>query len=90
MLQADPVNGVSTYDIPADDFSLTRIQLSAGESIAFRSKSPEIILCVEGSATLQAKNELHAAKGDALIIFPDNDYTIKATGNSLLFRAAVP
>jgi hypothetical protein len=45
---------------------------------------------VEGSATLQAKNELHAAKGDALIIFPDNDYTIKATGNSLLFRAAVP
>jgi len=81
-------SGINRF--PVDDFAIEKIELSNQQEKKISTTSPDILLCMEGSATITTINELTINKGEAVIVFAGNDYTITTPNKTVLFRALVP
>lgn len=75
---------------PVDDFAIEKIELNKEQTKKISATAPEILICMEGSATIRSANELQISKGEAFIAFAENEYTITTEDKAVLFRALVP
>lgn len=80
------------YETPAPDFELSGFELRGGHSASFTPTSAEILLLVEGTATIQQDGQrVRLQKGDpSAIVFPGGSVTIETDTNTLLYKAGVP
>lgn len=78
------------YPCPVPDFSVSKIEINAGETYTSLSSSPEIIIAVEGGAVVNA-NEVNITlkKGESIFVLPNENYSIAATGYCELYKAYV-
>ncbi|MBX7114023.1 MAG: mannose-6-phosphate isomerase, class I [Myxococcaceae bacterium] len=81
--------GEWTYATAAADFRLSRFSLSAAHAVKPARSGPEILLCTEGTATVEMGNaSLTLKRGEsAWVAAADGAYT--ASGNGVLYRATV-
>jgi mannose-6-phosphate isomerase len=84
--------GAWVYPTPAPDFELSRYALINGEEVSFTTATTEIIILINGVATLTAGNiPVYLKAGQpAAVAFAGETVTIQATGNAQLFKATVP
>jgi mannose-6-phosphate isomerase len=75
---------------PVDDFAIEKIELTTKQQKKVTTTSPEILICMEGNATITSANELNIMKGEAFIVFAENEYSVTTTDKAVLFRALVP
>jgi mannose-6-phosphate isomerase len=81
------------YKTDAKEFELSRIDLSSGKNYSlYAVKGPEILLCIEGAAEIENKQNHFALKrGEACFIPFDISCTISpAADKTVLFRATLP
>jgi mannose-6-phosphate isomerase len=83
--------GVETlYDCPVEDFDIAKINISANQSYQALSTSPEIFIVIEGGAVVNGTGVNFLVKrGDSFIIFPNENYSIRSSGNCELYKAFV-
>lgn len=73
------------YQVPVEDFELTRCQLGADPGV-LTTAGPQVLLCAEGAAVLgSADGELELAQGQAA--FVPAGAPLSARGPALLYRA---
>jgi len=80
-----------TYETPADEFRLSRLELRAGETFrADRRAGPEILLCVAGHAvTRSADGQTHDIVKGAALFVSGGEGAYELSGASTTFRAVV-
>ncbi len=80
----------SVYPTPASEFQLSAISLDNSGISRNCSKSPEILLCVEGRALLfNEHNSIHIEKGDSVFVSAGaHEYRLE--GKAAIFRAKIP
>lgn len=80
-------SGESGYETPAPEFRLSRIVLSAGESLALGADGPQILLAVEGCATLSdGRTELPLPRGRSAFVAGGTG-PVRLGGAGVVFRA---
>ena len=52
--------------------------------------SLEIIIAIEGGAVLNGSRNLVIKQGEAVALFPGEEYTIESSGKCMLYKAFVP
>jgi mannose-6-phosphate isomerase len=85
----DPIE--RTYDTPAGEFRLSRLELAHGMNYrADRRAGPEILLCIAGRVFVRdARGQAHElSKGGALFV-PASEGAYEVSGAGTTFRAAV-
>jgi mannose-6-phosphate isomerase len=77
--------------VPAPEFELYQYKLE-NKQIALNATGPEILLVLEGGATIEETGgqALNIGAGEAIFVTANTDYIIKAASGAELFRAAVP
>ena len=93
IVRAETIDGIEfIYRAPAREFKLSRIRIvSPASFVSGRRNGPEILICVEGSATVSREDvqRLQLSKGGSIFIpFGIGSYTIR--GEGVLYRAAIP
>lgn len=89
VMQGNPLlTGEKVYPCPVRDFGIAQIELSSSVAYSSITKSLEIIIATEGGAFIN--NSLVLKRGEAVVIFAGESYTIQASGHCTLFRAFVP
>jgi len=80
------------YKTPAPDFELSSFMLNKGEQVSFTAQTAEVLLLVEGDATIADKNNsvtLKRGQPSALILASD-EVVVFANEPSWFFKAGVP
>jgi mannose-6-phosphate isomerase len=81
----------NVFKSSAAEFELSRIRLRHGERFTATATSAEIILVIDGTATLHSgSNALPLQKGDAVLITAAAFFEIESGSEAELFRASVP
>lgn len=82
--------GEKIFETPAEDFRLSKFDLSAGDTVSFSPQSVEIILLTEGITELDdEKDTLRLEAGSpAAVVFPGQLVYLAAAANSVVFRAS--
>lgn len=75
------------YPLPVDDFGISAIKLQNGREYISKSKSPEVFLVMKGEVH---SPHLICKRGEAFLILPDTEYTIRGIENAVLYKAYVP
>jgi len=91
ILKADEEKDFLEFDFPVPDFKIARYRSSKTLVATVKSKTVEILLLVEGSAS--AKNgmqELGLKRGEAILLTAGEEIELQLEPGSLLFRAAAP
>ncbi len=79
------------YDVPADEYLVSKITPQNSEPYKQTSYSAEILMGLEGKATITANGqELELGKGKSVIIIANTEYEIKGTKNDIIYRTSVP
>lgn len=78
------------YRCPVPDFDISKIQLNAGNTYTALSASPEIFIAINGGAVVNGTNtNISIKQGECFIVFPNENYSITASGNCELYKAYV-
>ena len=78
------------YDCPVDDFDISKINLTSNNSYQALSTSPEIFIVIEGGAVVNGSGlNISIKRGDSFIILPNENYSIRSSGNCELYKAFV-
>lgn len=78
------------YACPVPDFDISKIQLSAGNTYTALSASPEIYIAINGGAVINGSHtNISIKQGECFIVFPNENYSITASGNCELYKAYV-
>jgi mannose-6-phosphate isomerase len=83
----EPINGEVIYQLPVDDFGIGAIHLKSGREYVNNSVSPETFLVINGEVQC---GEINSKKGEAFVVFPEAEYTIRAVEDAVIYRAYVP
>jgi mannose-6-phosphate isomerase len=79
------------FKTPAPDFELSTFQLEENEIAEFTPASIEIIFLFTGNAEFKDGNSvLRLKKGQAAVIFPGQNVSIKALPEAEIYRASAP
>ncbi|MDP3178376.1 MAG: mannose-6-phosphate isomerase, class I [Spirochaetaceae bacterium] len=81
------------YPVYAPDFRLSRVSLGAGQDYRRSGRSPEILLCAGGEASILVAGEgpLPLARGESVFVEAEApEYEIESEGGALVYRASVP
>ena len=89
MLGTDIGNNEVHYPCPVPDFGIKKITLNSDQHQS-QASSLEIIIAIEGGAVLNGSRNLVIKKGEAVAIFPGENYTIESSGRCILYKAFVP
>ncbi len=94
VLCGDPVSPAETvYRTPAEEFELSRIELSPGESLSRKAgHGPDTMIVLDGSVRAKSESGLLLLKRGEIFLAPDPlAYTIETeTGRATVFRASIP
>lgn len=78
------------YACPVPDFDISKIQLSVGNTYTALSASPEIYIAINGGAVVNGSHtNISIKQGECFIVFPNENYSITASGNCELYKAYV-
>ncbi|MEO9570014.1 MAG: mannose-6-phosphate isomerase, class I [Polaribacter sp.] len=84
-------SGETVFKTKAKDFELSKIELSKDISNNSISNSLEILIAIEGNATVTQENELMSInKGEAVLIKANTSYTITTKSTVEIYKASVP
>ena len=91
IMQGEPFgNAERRYDCPVPDFDISKIELNASNSYKALSSSPEIFIVIDGGAIVNGTNvNMNIKKGECVMIFPNENYSITASGHCELYKAYV-
>lgn len=80
------------YKTPANDFELSSYKLKTGDTTTISPTTAEILLLVNGKATIKSNDNKVELKCGAIAAatFPGNEIIVEAIDDSLIFRASVP
>lgn len=84
------INCEKFYPCPIADFGISAIELNSGEHYSALTTSLEILLIIEGTVLVKQNESLIFKKGEALAVVANQEYSITATGKTLLYKAFVP
>jgi mannose-6-phosphate isomerase len=89
-IMEDP--GEAFFNSPVQDFRVSRIHLRAAEPYTNTTQSAEIVLVIEGAATVEADRELlRLSRGQSFVAFAESTYRLSPLSeHAVLFRVAVP
>lgn len=74
------------YCVAVDDFAICSINLERGREFIGTSRSPEIHLVMEGEVECHGEYK----RGEAFLILPGTDYTIRPIQDAVIYKAFVP
>ena len=84
-------NGEFVYQTSAKDFEITKIAPGSSGIHRSISNSAEILIVIEGSATVtENENTLFLQKGDSILIKPNTIYTLQTNAEVEIYKARVP
>ena len=84
-------NGEFVYQTSAKDFEITKIALGSSGIHRSVSNSAEILIVIEGSATVtENENTLFLQKGHSILIKPNTMYTLQTNAEVEIYKARVP
>lgn len=79
------------YDVPAEEYLISKITLEDNKTYTQTSYSAEILMGLEGNAKIISQNqEYPLGKGDSVFVITDTDYEIKGTEHDIIYRLSVP
>ncbi|HTR29302.1 MAG TPA: mannose-6-phosphate isomerase, class I [Puia sp.] len=83
---------ITVYSTTAPDFELSRISLMAGEAITVKAHSTEIYIVMEGRAGVieEGGAGFSRVRGECFTAMYQARFELKATADSVIYRAAVP
>ncbi|MFK8060120.1 MAG: mannose-6-phosphate isomerase, class I [Polaribacter sp.] len=85
------LNAEVVYKTIAKDFELSKIELKPSESHISMSNSVEILIALNGFATIHQNNkEYNLKKGQSILIKPNTAYKIETTFEVEIYKAGVP
>jgi mannose-6-phosphate isomerase len=90
MKGVDLTSGEKNYACPVEDFGISKIELTAGETYQSEATSLEIIVIIDGEMQLSGTNQLYVKRGEAVAILPAETYTISTPGKLYAYKAFVP
>lgn len=90
ILKGQKLGNEKLYPCPVPDFGITAIELNAGEHYSALTTSLEIVLVIEGALLVKQNQSLIIKKGEALAVVANQEYTVTASGKTLLYKAFVP
>lgn len=88
IIDSNAIASGNSIKFPVDDFTISRIALG-NEQVKLLTTSPEILICMEGTATISSANNLQIKKGEAFIVFAGNEYVIASNDEAVFFKASV-
>jgi mannose-6-phosphate isomerase len=77
------------YETSAPEFQLSRIDLAPARDCAWQLRGPELLLCVEGLALVEAGSSRQELACGQACFLPAAAGSARVTGTARLFRAAV-
>jgi mannose-6-phosphate isomerase len=82
----------SFYESPTQDFRTSRIRLGPGDAYLNATRSIEILLIMDGAATIESGQErLSLSRGQSAVVFGGSTYQIRAFSEEVaLFRVSLP
>ncbi|QXP73690.1 mannose-6-phosphate isomerase, class I [Tenacibaculum sp. AHE15PA] len=84
-------NNELVYRTKAKDFKLSKIELAKDLKYKSKSKSVEILIILEGSATvIQNLNRINIDKGQSILIKANTNYKIISSKGVEIYKASVP
>ena len=84
-------NGEFVYQTSAKDFEITKIAPGSSGIHRSVSNSAEILIVIEGAATVtENENTLFLQKGDSILIKPNTMYTLQTNAEVEIYKARVP
>jgi mannose-6-phosphate isomerase len=86
----DLTSGEKNYPCTVEDFGISKIDLNAGETYRSESTSLEIIVIIEGEATISGVNNVDAKKGETVAILAGETYSISTKNKLNAYKAFVP
>jgi mannose-6-phosphate isomerase len=92
ILEGELNNHEMRYDTASPDFKLSAIDLQKDQTFRFSPSSAEILLLVEGEASVKGSNQTISLENGnpSAICFPGEAITITAVQVTRIFRASVP
>lgn len=75
------------YPLPAEDFGISAVNLEYGREYVSTSASAEIFLVMKGEIHC---DHLNLKRGEAFVVLPNTEYTIRGIEDASLFKAFVP
>ncbi|HEY6082027.1 MAG TPA: mannose-6-phosphate isomerase, class I [Chitinophagaceae bacterium] len=91
-LKGEDTNGRTeqVYSCPVPDFTISKIEVNPSQSFHNEPVSMEIIILIKGLATIKGSVMLSVGKGESVLVLPGERYEIAASGDAILYKAAVP
>lgn len=92
VLAGDSISGglEKIYPTPAPDFVVSKIDLSAGQVYTYTAKAAEIMIVMNGTATIKGSDTLALHKGQCVMAAYGETYEITTADNMEIFKATVP
>jgi len=83
---------ITVYTTTAPDFELSRISLSAGETVTVKAHSTELYIVMEGRVGVieDGQAAFSGGRGDSFAALYKGRFELKAVADAVLYRAAVP
>jgi mannose-6-phosphate isomerase len=83
-------SGEVTYETPAPEFQLARLDLSPGRSFEATVNGPELLLCIEGEAQVDVAGQAHPLQQGQTCFVPARSGAYRLAGAARVFRATAP
>ena len=91
IIEARGAGNESFYDVPIDEFAVSRISPSAEMPYKHAASSPEILMSLEGNAMIQANGqELPLSKGKSVFVISGTEYEIIGDEGDIIYKTSVP
>jgi len=92
ILSGEKQGAQTVYKTPAPDFELSSFELKEGESVSVDIVTTDILLLVEGAVEITSRHgSVQIGLGNpSAVLFPGKDTVLKASQDSLVFKATVP
>lgn len=91
LLDGNKVDNEVFYEVPADEFLVSRISPQKDKPHKQTSHSVEILMGLEGNAVIKENNvELPLGKGKSVVVFAGATYEIHGSENDTIYRVSVP
>lgn len=78
------------FSSPVPDFELSKIELTSEDTYSNTSYSAEILFVLEGDVTIEGSDTVNLKAGELAVSFRDEAYSVKASDNAIIFKAAAP
>ena len=82
--------GITNYPCPVPDFGIQKIRITKGQTMESIATSLEIWVLINGAVQFETNRNIAAKKGNAIAILPNEQFTVVASEDTLIYKAFVP